>query len=229
MRRVRREGALLGLVSLFAVVLLGTAPPVHGDLRRPQRDPGQVSATVHRVLDRPEYHRTGPGLLDRGRRWLTDRFARFLGQLTLGGVGSWAVVLALLAVLVLLVLRFSRGLTPDPGRRLNYSVSAGRSAAEWRAEAVDHERAGEWRLALRCRYRALVADLAGRGLVEEVPGRTAGEYRAEVGGRLPGAATDFAGATELFERAWYGNRPTAEDEANRFRLLEEQVLAEAAR
>jgi len=64
----------------------------------------------------------------------------------LGGVGSWAVVLALLAVLVLLVLRFSRGLTADPGRRLNYSVSAGRSAAEWRAEAVDHERAGEWRL-----------------------------------------------------------------------------------
>jgi hypothetical protein len=210
-------------------VAVAAAPAARGELRQPEREPGRVTATVHRVLDRPEYQRTGPGLLERGRRWLADRFARFLGQLTLGGVGSWALVLALLAVLVLLVVRFSRGLTPDPGRRLTYSVIAGRTAAEWRADAAEHERAGEWRLALRCRYRALVADLAGRGLVEEVPGRTAGEYRAEVGGRLPAAAADFAGATELFERAWYGNRPTGEDEAGRFRRLEEHVLVEAGR
>src|SRR4029450_4451834 len=60
------------------------------------------------------------------------------------------------------------------------------------------------RAALRSRYRALAPDLASRGLVEEVPGRTAGEYRRQVGRALPEAATDFAGATELFEVAWYG-------------------------
>jgi uncharacterized protein DUF4129 len=223
-RRVRRA-------LLATVVLLSLVPPfpAAAELPRPQRPPGQAASTVHRVLDRPEYQRPGPSLLERGRRWLADRFGRFLSQLTLGGVGSWALVLALLGVLVLLVVRFSRGLTPDPARRLTYSVIAGRSAAEWRAEAQARERAGEWRLALRCRYRALLADLAGRGLVEEVPGRTAGEYRVEVGGRVPAAATDFAGATELFERAWYGNRPTGEDEATRFRHLEDQVLAEAGR
>jgi hypothetical protein len=50
--------------------------------------------------------------------------------------------------------------------------------------------------------------LAARGLVEEVPGRTAGEYRREVGRAVPAAAADFAGATELFEVAWYGRSDT---------------------
>jgi hypothetical protein len=80
---------------------------------------------------------------------------------------------------------------------------------------------------LRCRYRALVADLAGRGLVDEVPGRTTGEYRAEVGENVPRVAPEFAGATELFEAAWYGNRPTGEEESQRFRRLADQVMAGA--
>ena len=61
-------------------------------------------------------------------------------------------------------------------------------------------------------------------MVDEVPGRTSGEYRAEVAGSVPVAATDFSGATELFELAWYGNRPTGADEAGRFRALAEGVL-----
>ena len=91
-------------------------------------------------------------------------------------------------------------------------------------EAEAHERAGEWKLALRARYRSLVADLASRGLVDEIPGRTAGEYRAEVAETVPGVASEFAGATELFERAWYGNRPTGADDAAHFRDLEQRVL-----
>ena len=54
--------------------------------------------------------------------------------------------------------------------------------------------------------------------------RTAGEYRAEVAETVPGVASEFAGATELFERAWYGNRPTGADEAAHFRDLETRVL-----
>ena len=99
-----------------------------------------------------------------------------------------------------------------------------RSAREWRAEAEVHERAGEWKAALRARYRSLVADLAARGLLDEIPGRTAGEYRVEVAEAVPRVASEFAGATELFERAWYGNRPTGADEAARFRELEQRVL-----
>ena len=77
---------------------------------------------------------------------------------------------------------------------------------------------------MRARYRALVADLAGRGVVDEIPGRTAGEYQAELGANLPAAAPPFAGATELFEGARYGQRPTASADAAHFRELADRVL-----
>jgi hypothetical protein len=57
-----------------------------------------------------------------------------------------------------------------------------------------------------------------------VPGRTAGEYRREVGRVLPEAATDFAGATELFEVAWYGRARTGAGEAAHLRDLSDGVL-----
>ncbi len=121
--------------------------------------------------------------------------------------------------------RFARGVTRDPGRGVAAVAVARRGAAEWRADAEAAERAGQWRQALRCRYRALVAELADRGLVEEVAGRTAGEYRVELATSAPSAAPSFAGATELFERAWYSGWPTGEAEAARFRGLADEVLA----
>src|SRR5919197_1551513 len=69
-----------------------------------------------------------------------------------------------------------------------------------------------------------VAALVGRGLVEEVPGRTAGEYRGEVRRNAPGAAEAFSGATDPFERAWYGRAPTGADDASHFRDLAGRVL-----
>jgi hypothetical protein len=75
----------------------------------------------------------------------------------------------------------------------------------------------------------LVADLAARGVIEEIPGRTAGEYRVEVTEAAPRVGPEFAGATELFERAWYGSRPTGAEEAAQFRDLEQRVLTGAHR
>src|SRR5207244_8332949 len=102
---------------------------------------------------------------------------------------------------------------------------AARPPGDWEAGAAGHEAAGRWRDAVRCRYRALVADLARRGVVDEVPGRTSGEYRAEVTASLPAAAADFTGATDLFERAWYGAADAGPDDDERFKRLAERVLA----
>jgi hypothetical protein len=126
------------------------------------------------------------------------------------------------------VWRLAGDVSRDPGRGVSAHTARVRPAADWRAEAERHEQAGEWRKALRCRYRALVAELAARGLLEEVPGRTAGEYRTELGDSLPSAAPSFRGATDLFEGAWYGRRPTSETDAVRFRELADRVLAAAA-
>jgi hypothetical protein len=198
-----------------------------GELRVPVRDPQQVREVVREVLSRPEFRPPQRSLTERLFDWVLELIGRLLAAL--GGSGAGGIVGLILLALVLagvgvLAARFSRGLTPSP--KVAAAVPGGRrrSAAEWRAEAEAHERAGAWREAVRSRYRALVADLAARGLVEEVPGRTAGEYRRQVGRALPEAATDFAGATELFEVAWYGRSSTGTGDAAHLRDLADRVL-----
>ena len=197
-----------------------------GQLREPVRDPEQVREVVREVLSRPEFRPPQRSLTERLFDWVLELIGRLLAAL--GGSGAGGIVGLILLALVLvgvgvLAARFSRGLTPSPEVA---AVPGGRwrPAAEWRAEAEAHERAGAWREAVRSRYRALVADLAARGLVEEVPGRTAGEYRRQVGRALPEAATDFAGATELFEVAWYGRSSTGAGDAAHLRDLADRVL-----
>ncbi|MDQ6928027.1 MAG: DUF4129 domain-containing protein, partial [Actinomycetota bacterium] len=153
-----------------------------------------------------------------------------LGKLGVGGSASivaWLILAVALAIIGFFVFRFARGVTTDATSRAEAATARLRTADDWRAEASAHEKQGHWRAGLRCRYRALVADLAQRGLVDEVPGRTTGEYRAEVGENVPKVAPEFSGATELFEAAWYGNRPTGEQESARFRELADRVLVGA--
>ena len=40
---------------------------------------------------------------------------------------------------------------------------------------------------------------------------------------MPAAAPEFSDAAELFDRAWYGNRTTGPDEAERFGELARRV------
>jgi hypothetical protein len=198
-----------------------------GELRVPVRDPQQVREVVREVLSRPEFRPPQRSLTERLFDWVLELIGRLLAAL--GGSGAGGIVGLILLALVLagvgvLAARFSRGLTPSPEVAAAVPGGRRRSAAEWRAEAEAHERAGAWREAVRSRYRALVADLAARGLVEEVPGRTAGEYRRQVGRALPEAAPDFAGATELFEVAWYGRSSTGAGDAAHLRDLADRVL-----
>ncbi len=202
------------------------------DLPPPERPPEAVRDAIGEVLSRAEYRRPAPGLVQRLRDAVFDFIERMLGALVGGGRGTviaWIIVAVALLAMAVVVARFGRSVTRDPGRGVTSVATARRGAAEWWADAEAAERAGQWRQALRCRYRALVAELADRGLVEEVAGRTAGEYRAEMAGAAPGVASSFAGATDLFERAWYGDRPTGEDEARRFRGLADEVLAGVGR
>ena len=202
---------------------------IAAELPAPDRDPRRVGRVVHEVLARHQYRRPTPSTIDRVRSEVVDRVASFLSRVVGAGVGAWFVVAVVLALVVLAAWRFGRGTSLERGRAFPATASVGRTAEDWRAEADAHERAGEWRRALRCRYRALVAELADRGIVDEVPGRTAGEYRVAVGGALPAAGDPFSGATELFERAWYGAKPTGPDDSARFRELSERVLVGAGR
>ncbi|HEY6708869.1 MAG TPA: DUF4129 domain-containing protein [Actinomycetota bacterium] len=230
-RRVR--ALVAGAAGVLVVGLAGVswgAGQGGGELRVPDRDPDQVREVVREVLARPEFRPAERSLVERAYDWVLEMVGRLLGAIAGSGAGG-IVGLVLLALVLagvgVLVARFSRGLTPSAEVAAAVPAGRRRSAADWRADADAQERAGAWREAVRSRYRALVADLAARGLVEEVPGRTAGEYRRQVGRAVPAAAADFAGATELFEVAWYGRADTGAREAAHLRDLSDRVLQRA--
>jgi hypothetical protein len=206
---------------------VGSVAGLLADLPAPSRDPGQIHRAVDEVLARREFRPATRPLLDRIWSWIAARIGELLATLTATTAGSiigLAIFALILLVLGLLAARFLRTMSRSPEVAAAVADVPRRSAAEWRAEAEAHEAAGEWRQAVRCRYRALVAELASSGLVEDVPGRTSGEYRGEVSRNLPPASEAFAGATEVFDRAWYGQRPTGQGEAARFRELAGRVL-----
>jgi Domain of unknown function (DUF4129) len=104
------------------------------------------------------------------------------------------------------------------------AIDRSREPHDWRAEAETHRRAGRIRDALRCRYRALVGDLARRGLIDEIPGRTTGEERSQLRHIAPNAAPPFVNAADLFDDAWYGNAAVGEVDDDAFQRFEHAVL-----
>lgn len=169
--------------------------------------------------------------------WLEDFFRRIGEYLDgvivvpdAGGsaslVGTVILVVVALAIVILLAV-FSRSVRRDPTRRVAVDSDIGRGSDQWLEDARSHESAGRWRDALRCRYRALLSALAEHGLVEEVPGRTTGEYLAAVRDDVPDAAEPFAAVTRQFEGAWYGHRDVAAAHIDEFTDHARRVLRAA--
>lgn len=191
------------------------------------RDPASARRAAHAILSQPQFRQPPESIIDRARHWLGQQLANALdavlrGDLTVIGA---VVLIAVVALLVWMVVLAARRSGPTPRRFVVATVQ--RDPEDWLAEAEAFERGGAWREALRARYRAMVAELARRGLVDEIPGRTTGEYRAEVTRSLPGAAGDFGSATDLFELIVYGDHPAGPDDAARVRGLAERVMAGA--
>ncbi|MDP2290380.1 MAG: DUF4129 domain-containing protein [Actinomycetota bacterium] len=154
----------------------------------------------------------------------------------------WLLLIAAVVGLIYLLVRALAGSGTFGGRRRSrakdddddeldveerdaVAIDRSREPVNWRAEAEEHRRAGRYREALRCRYRALVGDLARRGLIDEIPGRTTGEERAQLRAVTPTAGPPFNAAADLFDGAWYGNRDVGLDDDDRFQSLERDVLA----
>jgi Domain of unknown function (DUF4129) len=190
---------------------------------------------AHEILSRDEFKPPAQSPVRRALDWVRDRLARFIEKLlgVFGGGGGGSLIAWLILALVvagavaLVVVRVRRGPVVRLAAR-SVVVDRSREPADWRAEADEHARHGRFRDALRCRYRALVGDLARRGLLDEIPGRTTGEERDQLRATAPVAANEFGVATDLFDRAWYGDEPTGSGEDDRFRSLADAVMAKAA-
>ncbi len=219
---------VLSPVHPMARALLGAAP-----LPKPQQDPATTKAKATAILNQRQFRAAKPSWFTQVLRWIGDHLLHGVGNLVGGGPGvaiAWVVILACVIGVIVLLVFVGRTVQPEPERgEPEARVELRRTAADWRAEAEALEAKGDWKGALRCRYRALVGELVIRRLVRDLPGRTTGEYRADVAASLPEAGAEFGGASELFERAWYGDRPTGPDESRRFDALAEGVVSTAGR
>lgn len=161
-------------------------------------------------------------------------------SLDLLGLLLWGVfivvIVVLLAYLIRLMIERSGGRTKrkknadtddtdDEVEEAAVAIDRSREPTNWRAEAEEHRRAGRYREAMRCRYRALVGDLARRGLIDEIPGRTTGEERTQLRKVEPNAGSPFTSAADLFDGAWYGHHEVGADDDERFQSFESEVLS----
>ena len=187
--------------------------------------PEEIRELADEILDRSEFDEPEPNLFQRITGWIDDRIHDLLDLVGRSGIFKFLGIVILLVGAALLV-RWLWGLDASGRRRrgqgqdgVSIDEVSRRSPAEWRAEAEEREARGEWKLALRCRYRALVGDLLAERVVDDVAGRTTGELRADVAARAPERAESFSAASDLFDLAWYADRRTGPDESARFQAL----------
>ncbi len=195
-----------------------TAPPLD-----PARDEAQRWAW--RELSDPVYAEHQPGWAERALLWVWHQLQHLQLPAGPGGTGG-LVILVALALLVLVVVWLRAGPLRGPssrGRRQPVLPGAVRSAAEHRSAADRAAARGHWQEAVRERFRAVVRSLEERGLVDELPGRTADEVADDAAVAVPELAGALRAGAQIFDDVCYGSRPAAAEHDRRLRALDDQL------
>jgi hypothetical protein len=173
-------------------------------------------------------------LLNRLGRVL-DRIVRAILQFVFGsgaheGGFSPGFVIAVILLLVALGLVIWRvGLPRWRGRSKDVAVNvdAGISATDYRKLAEQHAEHGDWRAAVRDRFRALVRELEVRTILDVRPARTAWEAANAAGRLLPGCWDDLRIGADDFSAVMYGDRRAEESLYRRMVGIDDRVTAAA--
>jgi hypothetical protein len=195
-------------------------PPVVVD-----RDTAREAA--ERELSKQVYAEHEPGLARRVWNWLWDQIFGALESAAFTTPGGWIGLLIILALVIALIvslrLRLGALRTATGPRRGALFTDRPRSAAEHRAAAAEHARAGRWDEAVQEQMRAVVRSLEERALLEPRPGRTADEAAAEAARPLPALATELRAAATTFDAVTYGGQHAAQADHARLRQLDERL------
>lgn len=200
-------------------------------------------------LSRPSYERDTP-VLTQVLRWIADQVERILDAAT-GTLSSQAglavivvIAVAFAAVVILRAGPLARRAAERSGAVL---PDQPRSAAEYRAAADAAAARGDWPTAVVERFRAVVAGLEERGVLDPRPGRTADEAAREASavlGEIPlpdGAGPGRAGGREsrdggavhagarLFDGVRYGGAAATQDDDRLLRAVDDAVTAARSR
>lgn len=196
-------------------------------------------------LSRPSYERDTP-IFTRVLRWIADQVERILDAAsgTLSSRAGLAIIVviavAFAAVVILRAGPLARRAAEHTGAVL---PDRPRSAAEYRAAADTAAARGDWTTAVVERFRAVVAGLEERGVLDPRAGRTADEAAREataVLGDLPGpdgvSVTRVGGSSadaragggmhagaRLFDGVRYGGAAATQDDDRLLRELDRAV------
>jgi hypothetical protein len=191
-------------------------------------DRATAARAAREELAKLVYREAGPGLVERGLRWLFELLDRLLARIAGVSPGGYAGVVALVVVVVAIAVALRMGLGPmrrTSSSELPLFVGRPRTAAEHRAAAEAHAAAGRWAEAVRDRLRAVITSLEERTLLEPRPGRTADEAAADAGAVVPECAGDLRAAARTFDEIWYGGRPADATHDALLRRLDDRVRA----
>ncbi len=177
-------------------------------------------------LSKRIYKAHEPGLVQRAIEWVIDKLNELLGRASSVMPGGLPGLLLLVVLVVAVVVLLRVGLGPlrvqdllsdrDPRARL-------RTADDHREQAAQAAAAGDFREAVRARFRAVIRELEQRGVLDQRAGRTAGEIAAEAGLAMPSIAADVRSGADLFNEIWYGGRQATEAAYQRMVALDALV------
>jgi Domain of unknown function (DUF4129) len=200
-----------------------------------------LDARLHEILAQPDYRKAmhaGGQDPQAALRWLWFQLMRLLSRLgglheTNYGLFLFAVIAGGLVLAVLLAhigYTVARFLRRKPTR--DAPDEAGRPARplapdELIGQAERHAATGEYRLAVRALYLALIRHLQLREVLPRTSSQTNWEHLARLG-PMPALANIVRPFTRTFDEVWYGGRPGGPAEFAQCRQWLEAALEEVA-
>ncbi|WP_405056190.1 DUF4129 domain-containing protein [Kribbella sp. NBC_01505] len=173
----------------------------------------QAAREAAEELSKSAYRQSGGSLIERALGKLVDWISDLLGGVTgssPNGHAGLAMLAALIALIIVVVLWRAGVLRTSKRGKQQQSVfdtSRPRTAAEYRAQAEKEAATGDFTLAVRSRFRACVAELVERTVLDDRAGRTAYEVVADAGRAAPTLRDVLQPAALAFTEVVYGNRP----------------------
>jgi hypothetical protein len=171
----------------------------------------QAAAEAAKELSKAAYRESGGSLVERAiskvLEWIGDLLDSLTGASPNGHAGL--TMLIGLVVLVIVVVLWRAGVlrTSHKTTQAVFDTAKPRTAAEYRAQSEREAASGDYALAVRSRFRACVAELTERTILDERPGRTAYEVVADAGRAVPTLREPLQPAALAFTEVVYGNRP----------------------
>lgn len=172
-------------------------------------DRNAAHQAAQRELAKLIYPRASPS--QQFHDWLNELLNRLLqtGASVTGGWFSVTVVLLVLGLAVAAAIQVARRTMRTSRETRDYPLfDAGQqSASQHRATAEQYAAQGNWAAAIRHRLRAVARQLEETGVLDPVPGRTAGELAHDAGIRLPHLASELTQSATVFNDVTYGDEP----------------------